>query len=33
MGLLWVNRFTTKKGIYRNARGKCRKIPNKVCER
>lgn len=33
MGILWVNRFTTTKGVYRNARGKCGKIPNKVCER
>lgn len=33
MGQMGVNRLITKKGIYRNARGKCGKIPNKVCER
>lgn len=33
MGQMGVNRFTTKKGIYRNARGKGRKIPYKICER
>lgn len=33
MGQMGVNRLITKKGIYRNARGKCGKIPNKICER
>ena len=33
MGKIGYTNFYKKKGIYRNARGKCGKIPNKVCER
>ena len=33
MGQMRVNRIITKKGIYRNARGTCRTIPSKICER